>query len=133
MISARMRQADAGRTRSSASLRSLARTRGLLVVLFVVLVAAFAAGLWGTILRPAAYEVRGEIVARAAPDLLLVRHEAIAGLGMRAMETMAVSVRPEQLASLPLRPGDRVQLAVRPDGDQLVLVWIKPLGGAPRR
>lgn len=76
-------------------------------------------------LRPAAYEVRGEIVARAAPDLLLIRHEAIAGLGMSAMETMAVSVAPEQLREIDLRPGDRVRLAVRPRGEQLTLVWIE--------
>lgn len=65
------------------------------------------------------------MIARAAPDLLLVRHEPIAGLGMGAMETMAVSVTPEQLAPLDLEPGDRVRLAVRPRGDDLVLVWIK--------
>ena len=125
MISGRTRQADAGWTRSSASLRSPARTRGLLVILFVVLVATFAAGLWGTILRPAAYGVQGQVVARASPNLLLVRHEAIVGLGMSAMETMAVSVTPEQLAPLDLKPGDRVRLAVRPRGDDIVLVWIE--------
>ncbi len=65
------------------------------------------------------------MIARAAPDLLLVRHEAIAGLGMGAMETMAVTATPEQLAPLDLKPGDRVRLAVRPRGDDLVLVWIK--------
>jgi Cu/Ag efflux protein CusF len=85
----------------------------------------FAAGLWGTILRPAAYEVQGEILDLTAPGLLLVRHEAIAGLGMSAMETMAVSVTPEQLASLDLKRGDRVRLAVRPRGDDLVLVSIR--------
>ena len=90
-----------------------------------MLVATFAAGLWGTVLRPAAYEVQGEVVARAAPDLLLVRHEAIAGLGMAAMETMAVSATPTQLDPLNLKPGDRVRLAVRPRGDDLALVWIK--------
>ena len=63
-------------------------------------------------------------MARAAPDLLLVRHEAIAGLGMGAMETMAVRVTPGQLAELRLEPGDRVRLAVRPQGDDLVLVRI---------
>src|SRR5262249_21329555 len=104
---------------------SPARARGLLTVLFVVLVAAFAAGLWGTVLRPAANEVQGEVVARAAPDLILVRHEAIAGLGMAAMETMAVSATPAELDPLDLKPGDRVRLAVRPRGDDLALVWIK--------
>ncbi|HEY2992335.1 MAG TPA: copper-binding protein, partial [Methylomirabilota bacterium] len=112
-------------TRRCVRLSSPARARGLLIVLFVVLVAAFAAGLWGTILRPAAYEVQGEIVALAAPDLLLVRHEAIAGLGMSAMETMAVRVAPSQLTGLSFQPGDRVRLVVRPQGDDLVLVRIE--------
>jgi len=91
----------------------------------VVLVAAFAAGLWGTVLRPAAYEVQGEVIALAGPELLLVRHEAIAGLRMNAMETMAVKVTPGQLASLDLKPGDRVRLAVRSQGDDLLLVRIE--------
>jgi len=86
---------------------------------------AFAAGLWGTVLRLAAYEVQGEVLNRAAPDLLIVRHEAISGLGMTAMETMAVTVTPEQVAPLDLKSGDRVRLAVRPSGNDLVLVWIK--------
>jgi Cu/Ag efflux protein CusF len=81
---------------------------------------AFAAGLWGTILRPAAYEVQGEFVARAAPDLILVRHEAVSALGMSSMEQMAVSVTPAQVDALDLRPGDRVRLAVRQEGERLV-------------
>ena len=86
---------------------------------------AFAAGLWGTILRPAAYEVQGEFVARAAPDLILIRHETIAVPGMSAMEQMAVSVTPTQVDPLDLRPGDRVRLAVRQEGDELRLVRIE--------
>lgn len=89
------------------------------------MLAAFAAGLWGTILRPAAFEVQGEFVARAAPDLIVVRHEAVTGLGMSAMEHMAVSVEPAQVDSLELRPGERVRLAVRQEGDRLVLVRIE--------
>lgn len=91
-------------------------------LLYVGLLIAFAAGLWGTLLRPAAYEVQGEFVARAAPDLILVRHESIAPLGMSAMEQMAISVTPAQVDALALVPGDRVRLAVRRDGDRLVLV-----------
>ena len=86
---------------------------------------AFAAGLWGTILRPAAYEVKAEFVARAAPDLILVRHETIAPLGMSAMEQMAVAVTPDQVDPLALEPGDPVRLAVRQEGDQLRLVRIE--------
>ena len=76
-------------------------------------------------LRPPAYEVQGEFVARAAPDLILVRHAAVAALGMSAMEQMAVSVSPAQVDPLGLKPGDRVRLAVRQEGDQLVLLRIE--------
>lgn len=108
-----------------ASLSRRATARRLVVVLFVVLVALFAAGLWGTVVRPPAYEVRGELVARAAPDLILVRHQPVSGLGMGAMELMAVQSEPRLLDAAALTPGDRVRLAVRPDGDTVVLVWIE--------
>lgn len=110
--------------------RSLSRralTRRLLVVLFVVLVGLFAAGLWGTVVRPAAYEVRGEVVARAAPDLLLVRHQPVSGLGMGAMEMMAVRGEVATLDAARVAPGDRVRLAVRQAGDDVTLVWIEKL------
>ena len=87
--------------------------------------ALFAAGLWGTVVRPAAYEVRGELVARAAPDVILVRHQPVSALGMGAMEMMAVQAAPQTLDAAALAPGDRVRLAVRPSGDALVLVWIE--------
>ena len=108
-----------------ASLSRRGNPRWLLVVLFVVLVVLFAAGLWGTVVRPAAYEVRGELVARAAPDLILIRHQPVSGLGMGAMEMMAVHGAPATLDAAGLTPGDRVRLAVRPDGEALVLVWIE--------
>jgi len=92
-----------------------------------VLLAAFAAGIWGTIIRPAAYEVRGTIVARPAPDMLLVRHEAVSALGMKAMELMAVSASPALLDPVAPKPGDRVRLAVRQHDDQLVLIRIEKL------
>jgi Copper binding periplasmic protein CusF len=91
------------------------------------LLAAFAAGIWGTVIRPAAYEVRGTIVARPSPDMLLVRHEPVAALGMNAMELMAISASPALLDPVGPRPGDRVKLAVRPRDDQLVLIRIEKL------
>jgi len=99
--------------------------RRLLVLLFVLLLVLFAAGLWGTVVRPAAYEVRGEVVARAAPDLLLIRHQAVTALGMGAMEMMAVRGAPAALDAARLSPGDRVRLAVRPAGDEITLVWVE--------
>ena len=76
-------------------------------------------------MRPAAYEVRGEVVARAAPDLLLIRHQAVTALGMGPMEMMAVRGDPAKLDAARVAPGDRVRLAVRPQGDELVLVWLQ--------
>ena len=93
----------------------------------MVLLAAFAAGIWGTVIRPAAYEVRGTIVARPAPDMLLVRHEPVAALGMNAMELMAISADPALLGPVGPSPGDRVKLAVRRRDDRLVLIRIEKL------
>ena len=119
---------EAARSSGSDNGRLLSRralARRLVVVLFVVLVGLFAAGLWGTVVRPAAYEVRGEVVARAAPDLILVRHQPISALGMGAMELMAVHGSPAILDAARVVPGDRVRLAVRQDGDTVTLVWIE--------
>jgi Cu/Ag efflux protein CusF len=77
------------------------------------------------VLRPAAYEVQGQVVTRAGPNLLLVRHEAIAVLGMSAMDTMAITIPPDLVSSLDVKPGDRVRLTVRPRDDELVLVRIE--------
>lgn len=66
-------------------------------------------------------------MARPAPDLILVRHEAIAPLGMAAMELMAVSAAPALLDSVAPAPGDRVRLAVRQEREQLVLIGIEKL------
>lgn len=96
-----------------------------LALLFAVLLVAFAVGLWGTIVRPRAYEVRGVVVARPAPGMLLVRHGAVSGLGMSAMDTMAVVGDPALVDAARVVPGDPVRLAVRPSGDDLVLVHIE--------
>src|SRR5262249_57666386 len=83
------------------------------------------AGVWGRVVRPPAYEVRGEVVARAGPDLLLIRHQAVTALGMGSMEMMAVRSAPAMLDEARLSRGDRVRLAVRPQGEEIHLLWIK--------
>jgi Cu/Ag efflux protein CusF len=88
---------------------------------------AFAAALWGTVLRPAAYEVRGAVVARPASNLILVRHEAVAALGMAPMDLMAVFSDPALLDRANVNPGDRVRLAVRRKNDDLTLLRIEKL------
>ena len=93
-----------------------------------MLLLAFAAGIWGTVLRPPAYEVKGEVVARAAPGLLIVRHEAVSALGMAAMELMAVEGEP---ALFLLRPGDLTDpTRARAHSDRYLFDIIKH-GGAP--
>ena len=95
--------------------------------MFIALVAAFAAALWATVLRPPAYEVRGAIVARPAANLILVRHEALPALGMTSMELMAVFSDPSLLDAVSVNPGDRVRLAVRRKNDELTLLRIEKL------
>jgi hypothetical protein len=90
----------------------------------VALVIAFGVALWGTVLRPPAYEVRGEIVARPASNLILVRHEAIGALGMSPMELMAIFSDPALLDAADVAPGTRVRLAVRRKNDELTLIRI---------
>jgi hypothetical protein len=90
-------------------------------------VLAFAAALWATILRPPAYEVRGQIVARPAANLIVVRHEAAPALGMSSMELMAVFSDPVLLDNAKVNPGDRVRLAVRRKGEELTLLRIEKL------
>jgi hypothetical protein len=83
--------------------------------------------LWATVIRPPAYEVRGTVVARPAANLLLISHAPVIGLGMGAMEMMAVFAEPAQLDAVPVEPGDRVRLAVRARGDEVVLLRIEKL------
>ncbi len=71
--------------------------------------------------------MRGTIVARPASNLLLVRHEEIPALGMRAMDLMAIFADPAVVDRAGVAPGDRVRLAVRAHDDQLTLVWVETL------
>ena len=101
--------------------------RWLLAGLFVVLVVTFAVALWGTIVRPPAYEVRGVLVARPTPDLIVVQHEAIGGLGMAPMETMAVHGEKRLIDAAGIRPGDPLRLAVKARDGELVLLRVEKL------
>ncbi len=71
--------------------------------------------------------MRGTVTARPVLGLILVSHEAVQGLGMGAMDLMAVSAEPALLDAVDPKPGDRVRLAVRPDGDRIVLLRIEKL------
>ena len=99
----------------------------MLAAAFAVLLVAFAAGLWGTIIRPPAYEVRGVLVARPAPDMILVRHEPIAALGMSAMELMAIVANPAVVDGARIGAGDQVRLAVRRRNGDVVLLRVEKI------
>ena len=57
--------------------------------------------------------------------MLLVRHEAVAALGMGAMELMAVLGEPAAIDRAGVAPGDPVRLAVRQRGADAVLLRIE--------
>jgi len=71
--------------------------------------------------------VRGTLVARPAANLLLVRHDDVAALGMRAMDLMAIFGDPALVDRAGVAPGQRVRLAVRAQNDQLTLLRIEAL------
>lgn len=100
------------------------RSPWLLPLLLAVLLGGLAAGIWGTVLRPPAYELRGEVIARPAPDRLVVRHDAVAGLGMAPME-MTLAADPRLLEAAGVGPGARVRVAVRPEGERLVVLRVE--------
>jgi len=99
----------------------------VVAAVFIALVVAFAVALWATVVRPPAYEVRGEIVARPAANLILVRHDSAPALGMAPMELMAVFSDPALLDGTGVKPGDRVRLAVRRTGEDLTLLRVERL------
>ena len=100
-------------------------------LLFSVLLAGFAASIWGTYreIFPAKglYRVTGIFQSRAGDTLILVGHEAVAGL-MEEMPLMAVSSESRDLLdAADLHLGDRIRLTVRQapeDRYKLVVVEI---------
>jgi Cu/Ag efflux protein CusF len=99
--------------------------------LFVVLLAAFGAGIWGTYREafPAKglHRVTGVFEIRAGESLMLVRHEAVPGL-MPEMRSMVFVVESKELLDqAALHPGDRVRLTVRQKPDHLLVVEIRKL------
>jgi len=67
------------------------------------------------------------VIVRPAPGLLVVRHDAVAGLGMAPMELMAVSGDSALIDQSGARPGDRVRLAVRQRDNEVILLRIDVL------
>jgi hypothetical protein len=101
-------------------------------LLFVVLLAGFGAGIWGTYRDsfPARglHRITGVFDRRLGDTMILVRHDGVPGL-MPAMNAMAFTAESRELLDrAELRPGDRIRFTVRqiPD-DTLLVVEIRKL------
>ena len=103
-------------------------TRWYAPALYLLLLAGFAAGIWGSFRAvfpgPGLYRVTGVFEARAADRMILVRHEEIPGL-MGEMERMVLfAAGPELLDRARLSPGDRIRFTLRQDGERLIVTEI---------
>jgi len=99
--------------------------------LFALLALSFAAGIWGTWREvypgPGLYRVTGVFEGRAGDTLMLVSHDAAAGL-MDEMSRMAFYAETRDvLDRSDLRRGDRVRLTVRQLPDRYLVVEIKKI------
>src|SRR5262249_50472497 len=110
----------------------VSRTRPWAVpLLFMLLLAGFAAGIWGSYrgVFPAKglYRVTGIFESRAGDTLVVVRHDAVPGL-MEEMNSMAfVAESKDLLDRSDLHPGQRVRLTVRQLPDKLLIVGIQKI------
>jgi len=99
--------------------------------LFIVLLAGFAAGIWGSYreLFPGKglYRITGVFDKRWGETMILVKHDAVAGL-MEEMSAMAFLVESKELLDrAALHPGDRVRFTVRQLPDKLLVVEIRKI------
>jgi hypothetical protein len=110
----------------------MARTRRWVApVLFAVLLAAFAAGIWGMYRSnfPAKglYRASGVYEARYGDVMVIVRHEKLPGF-MDPMDAMVLEAESRDILDrAQLARGDRVRLTIRPVGDRLLLVDIQKI------
>jgi hypothetical protein len=107
----------------------LRTVRWAVPVLFIVLLAAFAAGIWGSYRDsfPAKglYRVSGVFETRWGETMILVKHEAVPGL-MQEMGSMALFAESREILDrAALRPGDRLRFTVRQLPDKLLIVDIQ--------
>ena len=110
----------------------MARSRSWVApILFAVLLAAFAAGIWG-IYRSnfpfqGLYRAGGVYEARYADVMVVVRHEKLPGF-MDRMDAMVLQAESKDILDrVQLTRGDRVRLTIRPVGDRLLLVDIQKI------
>jgi hypothetical protein len=110
----------------------MARSRRWAVPLvFVLLLAGFAAGIWGSYrdVYPGRglFRVTGVFEGRGSDTLLLVSHDAAPGV-MDEMSKMAFYAETKEMLDVAgLRRGDRVRLTVRQLPDRYLVVEIRKI------
>jgi len=110
----------------------MARSRRWAVPLvFVLLLAGFAAGIWGSYREvypgQGLFRVTGVFEGRGSDTLILVSHDAAPGV-MDEMSGMAFYAETkEMLDGAGLRRGDRVRLTVRELPDRYLVVEIRKI------
>jgi len=107
------------------------RSRWPAPLLFVLLLAGFAAGIWGSYrdVYPGKglFRLTGIFEGRGADTLILVSHDAAPGV-MDEMSKMAFYAETtEMLDGASLRRGDRVRLTVRQLPDRYLVVEIRKI------
>jgi hypothetical protein len=110
---------------------AIAFRRAAVPALFLLLLAGFAAGIWGTYRAafpgPGLYRVTGIFETRGGPTLLLVRHDKVPGF-MDEMESMAIFAESSALLdAADLHRGDRVRATVRQEPGRVVAVEIQKI------
>lgn len=100
-------------------------------LLFVLLLAGFAAGIWGSYREiypgKGLFRVTGVFEGRGSGALMLVSHDAAPGV-MDEMRQMAFYAESEaMLDAAGLRRGDRVRLTVRPLPGRYLVVEIRKI------
>jgi len=101
-------------------------------VLFVILLAGFAAGIWGTYREafPAKglFRVTGVFEGRGGETMMLIRHDAVPGLMPEMRSMVFVAESRNLLDQAALHPGDRVRLTVRQNApNDLMVLEIRKL------
>lgn len=99
--------------------------------LYLLLLGAFAAGIWGSYraVFPARdlHRVTGVFEARAGETMILVRHDAVPGL-MEEMPSMLFFAESRELVDrAQLAQGDRIRFTVRRTPDRLLVVEIQKI------
>ena len=100
-------------------------------LLFVLLLAGFAAGIWGSYREVypgrGLFRLTGTFEGRGSDTLILVTHEAAPGV-MDEMSRMAFFAQTKKmLDEAGLRRGDRVRLTVRQLPDRYLVVEIRKI------